>query len=196
MSSSPDPPEADQPKREIPVRRRKLGYEPADPDARDPRQDLIVPLAAGSAAVAILGLTCAPISTAYSIAAARQQQIDAGGQATTLPPAGPGPIAIGLVALFVGIALLGVVGSVFTILLRNWGRLLLIGFAACTLLYLVGVVYYRLRVGIEGLTETAPTRSALIMSLVCPLGTILVTAGLMAFVIRYFTKPEVAAAFR
>ena len=144
---------------QLPTRVRRLGGD----GTVDPRDDRILPLAAVTALTAVLGLTCAPISTAFNIAAARQQAAatsqPSGG---LLPPGGPGPVALALVGIFVGIAFTGIVGSIGTILMRNWGRLLLLSYAGLVLLYLVGVVTYRLRMDLAGVTQTAPTTSALI----------------------------------
>ena len=187
--------EADPP---IPTRVRRLSDET---DSVDSRADYVLPLATISAVVAVLGLTCAPITTALAIAAARDTAAVAAttmpttGPTPTLPPGGPGPVALILVGVFVLIALCGIVGGIYTILFRNWGRRLLIAYAAMVLVYLGGVILYRLSLGLGGLTSTAPTNSALVLSLVCSFGTFAAVAGLMVTVLRYFTRRDVARRF-
>ena len=190
--------------RPVPTRVRRLSYRGREVDAR---ADYVVPLATLAAVVAVLGLTCAPISTALWYAAARDAAATAATAATattaattnpaapTLPPGGPGPVALALVGVFVGVALLGIVGGIATILYRNWGRLLLVAYAGVVLAYLAGVVFYRLSLGVEGVTQTAPTTSALILFFTCTGGVLLTVGGLMVVVIRYFTRRDVAARF-
>ena len=183
----------------IPTRIRRLRDEAGRPV--DARADYVVPLATLSAVVAVLGMTCAPISTVAWYVTARDATTTTtattapSDAAPTLPPGGPGPVALSLVGLFVGVALLGIVGGIATILYRDWGRRLLVAYAAAVLLYLVGVIFYRLRLGLEGVTQTAPTTSALILFFTCTGGVFLAVGALMVIVLRYFTRPDVAARF-
>ena len=100
-----------------------------------------------------------------------------------------------LVGVFVLVALCGIVGGIYTILFRDWGRRLLLAYAASVLVFLGGVVIYRFRLGLEGVTQTAPTTSALILFFTCTFGVLLAVGGLMVVVLRYFTRPDVARRF-
>ena len=97
--------------------------------------------------------------------------------------------------VFLGISLTGTVAGVATILRRQWGRRLMIACAGAILLYMATAIGLRLHYGVEGVLETAPTRSALSLHLTCVWGTFIVIALLMVVVLRYFTRPEVRARF-
>lgn len=154
--------------------------------------DNIAPLAALCGIVAVLGLTCLSFSAVQAVAAAREANPGADPAAA----AGQVRVTLAFVLVFFAVAATGVIGSIGTLLRRHWGRRLLIGYAVLVLLYLATAVYARLRFGIEGLTQTAPTRSALMLNLTCVGGTLIVVAVLMLVVIRYFTLPHVARRFR
>lgn len=176
----------------------------------DAAPDYVAPLAVLAILVALLGTTCLPLATVASMLASGERAIEqpAIGEDPFAPatqpdqaaqPARP-PVQIPLVTLvgvlvFFLIAVMGIVAGIATILRKNWGRRLLIAFAALVLLYLVTAVYLRLRFGIEGLTETAPTSSALSLSITCSLGAIVVTAVLMIAILRYFTLPHIVRRF-
>lgn len=184
--------------REIPVRIRRLS------DEGDGGPDLIAPLAVLGILVALLGTTCLPLWTAVAMLVEGQPAaVSESGPATaptSAPATQPAPPRIPVITLagvlvFFGIAVLGIVGGIGTILRREWGRRLFVAYAALVLLYLIAAVYLRFRFGIEGLTRTAPTPSALTLSITCVFGVFIVAVVLMVKILRYFTQPQVARQF-
>jgi hypothetical protein len=187
--------------RDVPTRIRRL----RDEDAGTP--DMIDPLAVLAILVALVGTTCLPLWTVIAFLAAGQPHADSGlspatapatqaevqdgsGQARSIPT-----VTLIAVLVFFGIAVMGIIGGIGTILRRQWGRRLLLAYGALVLLYLITAVYLRMRFGIEGLTETAPTASALSLNLTCSFGAMLLVAVLMVVILRYFTQPHIARRF-
>jgi hypothetical protein len=185
--------------REIPVRIRRLS------EQGDDGPDLIAPLAVMGILVALLGTTCLPLWTAVAMLVEGQPPAMSDAPVTdpsnlpatraALPPRVPA-ITLAGVLVFFCIAILGIVGGIGTILRREWGRRVFIAYAALVLLYLITAVYLRFRFGIEGLTQTAPTPSALTLSITCVFGVLILVAVLMVKILRYFTQPAVARQFR
>lgn len=174
--------------------------------------DQISTLAVLAIIVALLGTTCMPLWTVLAILASNQPEqahvetsSDPRGtsrpaaQATTAAsPKRPEipVISLGMVLVFFLIAVAGIVGGFGTLLRREWGRRTLMVYAALVLLYLAAAVYLRLRFGIEGMTGTAPTPSALSLNFTCVFGAIMLVATLMIAILRYFSRPYIAARFR
>ena len=173
----------------IPPRGRRLS------DEREAGPDYIAPLAALGMIVAILGTTCLPLWTVMSMVAAGGAP-DAPTTAPGQPPVGAPTNATLVAALvFFLIAVTGIVGGLGSLLRRQWGRRLMLAYAALVLLYLVTAVYLRFRFGIGGLTETAPTASALALSFTCVFGVLLLVAAVLVTILRYYTLPHVIRRF-
>ena len=83
-----------------------------------------------------------------------------------------------------------------TLLRRQWGRRLLLTYAGLVLLYLASAVCLRLSFGIEGMTQTAPTASALSLNFTCVFAVLLLVATLMIAILRYFMLPHIVSRFR
>ena len=179
-------------------------------DERAAAPDQISTLAVLAMLVALLGTTCLPLFTVASIMVAGQAQ-----QATAQPETQDDPLAmttrpatqpatlpeipvvsLAMVLVFFVIAVLGIVGGFGTLLRRRWGRRLLMTYAVLVLIYLVGAVGLRLHFGIEGMTQTAPTPSALSLNFTCVFAVLLLVALLMIVILRYLSQPHIAARFR
>ena len=177
-------PQSDPPsQRPVPRRVRRLRDE-ADTD----RPDYVTPIAALVTLVAVMMMTCVPISAVATAVSAENP--------TDPDVAGPIRTTLIMALVFFFIALLGLVAGIATILRKNWGRRLLLSFAVLTLAFEATAVYLRLSYGIEGTTETAPTRSALTLNLTCVGAVFVAIAVLMFVVLRYFTLPEIKQRFR
>ena len=179
---------------QIPVHVRRLSYE------EKAAPDYIAPLGALAVIVSLLGTTCLPLWTVMSLLATGNR--GAAGTAATNPataqaavPEIPLITLIGVLVFFV-IAALGIIGGIASMLRRDWGRRLLLGYAGLVLLYLITAIYFRMRFGIQGLTETAPTASALSLNLTCVFGVLLLVSILMVIILRYFTLPHIVRRFR
>ncbi len=190
--SQPKQPDQDRFQADIPVRTRHLRDEQDAPD-------YIAPLAAVAVIVALLGTTCLPLYTVASMIAIGDTALPAPQDTPAAQPA-EAPhvpvVTLAFVIVFFLIAVVGIVGGLATIFRRNWGRRLLLAYAGLVLVYLITAVYLRMRFGIEGLTATAPTASALSLHLTCTLGVLLLVAVLMVVILRYFTQPHIARRFR
>lgn len=186
-------PDNDETRRAIPTRIRRLR------DEADDAPDHIAPLAALAALVAIGGMTCLPMSAAIATVAARSGG-GAATNATTLStdyaPGEPTTLALVGVLVFFLLSLLGIAGGIGSILLRQWGRRMLLAYAALVLLYLAAATYVRMSYGIEDLVNSAPRFSALLMFFTCVGGVVLVVATLMIEILRHFTRPWVVRRFR
>ena len=183
---------------------------------RESGPDQISTLAVLAMLIALLGTTCLPLWTVLSImmvgqAAQASAEVQGQGsdpfgtasqpsmQATTQVAAAPSEIpviSLAMVLVFFLIAVLGIVGGFGTLLRRQWGRRLLMAYAALVLLYLMAAVYLRLRFGIEGMTQTAPTPSALSLNFTCVFAVLLLVATLMIVVLRYLSQPHIVSRFR
>lgn len=168
--------------KKIPMTVRRLRDE--EPSARD---DHITPIAATVTVLSVLATTCVPLS---AVMAATNADMDQPGMEASIRT------ALIMALVFLGIALLGTMAGVATILRKEWGRRLLLAYAVAVLGYIAVAIGLRLHYGIEGMTETAPTRSALSLHLTCVWGTFLVIAMLMVVVLRYFTRRDVRERFR
>lgn len=169
-------------------------------DEQDAATDYIAPLAVLAIIVSLLGTTCVPLFTVMSILATGQSTSGVA-DVTTAPATQPAPPEIPVVTLagvliFFLIAMLGIVGGFGSILRREWGRRLLLAYAALVLLYLITATCFRMRFGIESLVETAPTQSALSMFFTCVFGVLVLMVVLMIVILRYFTLPHIARRFR
>lgn len=186
-ASGPDPPllrcAVPDPDRPIPLTTRRL-RDDEEPSARD---DYITPLAGTVTVVSVLATTCVPLSAVVAATSADMSD-----------PAVEGPIRTTLILalVFLFIAMAGTVAGIAAIFRKNWGRLLLLGYAAAVLVFEGVAIGLRLRYGVEGLTETAPTDSALTLHLTCVGGVFVVVAALMVVTLRYFTLPHVKERFR
>lgn len=171
------------PDRPIPLTTRRL-RDDEEPSARD---DYITPLAGTVTVVSVLATTCVPLSAVVAATSADMSD-----------PAVEGPIRTTLILalVFLFIAMAGTVAGIAAIFRKNWGRLLLLGYAAAVLVFEGVAIGLRLHYGIEGLTETAPTDSALTLHLTCVGGVFVVVAALMVVTLRYFTLPHVKERFR
>lgn len=155
-----------------------------EPSGRD---DHITPIAAVVTVLSVLATTCVPLS---AVMAAANADMDQPGMESAVRS------ALIMALVFLGIALVGTMAGIATILRKDWGRRLLLGYAVAVLGYLAVAIGLRLHYGIEGITATAPTRSALSLHLTCVWGTFLVVAILMVLVLRYFTRRDVRERFR